>query len=110
MFAWWLKEAIEEHVPGPHVMTLSTTEADGRPSSRVLICKNVSKDGQWYLAPAADSLKGHQDGHPHAPLTFHWPRIGRQVRIRGTVAPAEADAADSLVPPVTEVEGVVSAV
>ncbi|MFK0259537.1 pyridoxamine 5'-phosphate oxidase family protein [Streptomyces sp. NPDC090445] len=96
MFVRWLTEAVEQQVPGPHVMTLFTTEADGPASSRVLICKDVSQDGQWYFAAVADSLKGHQPDGSHATLTFHWPRIGRQIRVRGTVAPAapEVVAAD----------------
>ncbi|MDF5758000.1 pyridoxal 5'-phosphate synthase [Spongiactinospora sp. TRM90649] len=99
LFLWWLREAVETGVLGPHAMTLSTADAEGRPASRVLICKDVGDDGRWYFASSANSLKGrHLAVNPSAALTFYWPALGRQIRIRGSVAPAgeTASAADFL--------------
>ena len=65
----------------------------------MLICKDVDGTGRWYFASSADSVKGRElAASPHAALSFYWPQQGRQVSIRGTVAPAgaEASAADFL--------------
>ncbi len=99
MFLSWLGDAIAEKVLGPHIMTLATADAAGHVSSRALICKDVDEAGRWYFASSADSVKGRDlAASPHAALSFYWPQQGRQVRVRGTVAPAgaEASAADFL--------------
>jgi pyridoxamine 5'-phosphate oxidase len=99
LFVEWLTSAIEGGVPEPHAMTLSTADEDGRPSARVLICKDVDVSGNWYFASSASSRKGYElEANPHAALTFYWPQHGRQIRVRGAVTPtgAERSAADFL--------------
>lgn len=93
LFARWLATAIEQHVPEPHAMTVSTADDSGQPSSRVLTCKDVAQAGRWSFASGASSRKGRDLAvNPRAALLFYWPQQGRQVRVRGTVAPAPAAA------------------
>ena len=99
LFVQWLATAIGGQVPEPHAMTLSTVDQQRRPSSRVLVCRDVDAAGSWYFASTAASRKGRElSGNPHAALTFYWSQQGRQIRLRGTVAPAGAErsAADFL--------------
>ncbi|MET9100962.1 pyridoxine/pyridoxamine 5'-phosphate oxidase [Streptomyces antibioticus] len=98
LFLSWLREAVTAGVPDAHAMTLSTVGEDGGPDARVLILKNVDADG-WQFAVHAGSPKGRQLAvRPSAALTFYWPVLGRQVRVRGAVEPASPDqsAADLL--------------
>ncbi|GAA2095273.1 pyridoxal 5'-phosphate synthase [Kitasatospora saccharophila] len=98
LFVDWLTGAVDDGVREPHAMTLSTVGADGRPSARVLLLKNVDRHG-WQFAAGAASPKGRDlAANPVAALSFHWPQQARQVRITGTVAPepAERSAADFL--------------
>ncbi|GHE93485.1 pyridoxine/pyridoxamine 5'-phosphate oxidase [Streptomyces fumanus] len=98
LFLEWLRAAVAAGVPDPHAMTLSTVGEDGGPDARVLILKNVDGGG-WQFAAHAGSPKGRQlAARPRAALTFYWPLLGRQVRLRGTVEPAspEESAADLL--------------
>lgn len=98
LFVPWLREAIEVGVTEPHVMTLSTVDADGRPNARVLILKGVDGDA-WHFATTAVSAKGRElETNASAALTFYWPRLGRQVRVVGRVETAtpEESAADFL--------------
>ncbi|MFS2221727.1 pyridoxal 5'-phosphate synthase [Pantoea sp. B65] len=83
LFAEWLRMAIDAGIREPHAMTLSTVDADGRPDARILILKDVDEHG-WHFAIARNSPKGQQLAHsPQVALTFYWPLLGRQVRIRG---------------------------
>jgi pyridoxamine 5'-phosphate oxidase len=98
LFTEWLLTAVRHGVREPHAMTLSTTGADGNPSARVLICKNVSTAG-WQFAADARSRKGRElTARPAAALTFYWSPLARQVRISGTIEAAgeEESAADFL--------------
>jgi pyridoxamine 5'-phosphate oxidase len=93
LFLDWLIEAIDAGVPEPHAMTLSTVDADGRPSSRVLILKGVD-DGRWRFATSRTSRKGRElAANPWAAANFHWKEQGRQVRLRGRVMDAGPDEA-----------------
>jgi pyridoxamine 5'-phosphate oxidase len=88
LFLRWLAEAIDAEVPEPHAMTLSTVDRDGRPNSRVLILKGLS-DGRWEFASSRASRKGTElSANGWAALSFYWPALGRQVRLRGRVIEA----------------------
>lgn len=96
LFVQWLREAVDDGVIEPHAMTLSTNDVTGRPDARTLILKDLGDD-QWWFATDAHSTKGIQLADcPWAALTFYWPAVGRQVRVRGTVTPGspELSAAD----------------
>ncbi|KAI8908848.1 Pyridoxine/pyridoxamine 5'-phosphate oxidase [Powellomyces hirtus] len=98
LFKAWLNTAIEHGIPEPHAMTLSTCDKDNRPDARVLILKDLDEVG-WWFATSSASAKGQQlADHASGALTFYWPALGRQVRVRGNVvrAPAAASAADFL--------------
>ena len=99
LFVQWLLAAVDDGLPEPHAMTLATADAQGQPSARVLICKDVEPDGRWCFASSATSPKGRAlTENPQAALAFYWPGHGRQIRITGPVAPvpAERSAADFL--------------
>jgi len=101
LFVAWLTAAVAAGVPEPHAMTLSTIGEDGAPSARVLILKNVDEHG-WQFAVHAASPKGRDlTRQPAAALTFYWPAVARQIRVRGPVTAETADrsAADFLARP-----------
>ena len=89
LFVSWLGEAVDAQVVEPHVMTLSTVDAHGRPDGRVVILRDVSDEG-WQFTASATGVKGAQlAANPQAALSFYWREQGRQVRLRGQVAAAE---------------------
>ncbi|MCS7483321.1 pyridoxal 5'-phosphate synthase [Umezawaea endophytica] len=91
LFEDWLRDAVDAGVIEPHAMTLSTVDPAGRPSARVLILKNLS-GGLWQFASGSASRKGKELADtPWAALTFYWPVLGRQVRVRGAVVVANAE-------------------
>jgi pyridoxamine 5'-phosphate oxidase len=84
-FLVWLQDAVAAGIREPHAMTLSTVDAEGRPDARVLILKDLDERG-WHFATSRLSPKGRQlTSKAEAALTFYWPWLGRQIRIRGTV-------------------------
>jgi pyridoxamine 5'-phosphate oxidase len=98
LFVSWLEEAIDAKVVEPHVMTLSTVDAEGHPDARVLILRNVSDEG-WQFTASATGAKGTQlAANAQAALSFYWREQGRQIRVRGRVAAAgpSTSAADFL--------------
>jgi pyridoxamine 5'-phosphate oxidase len=96
LFRQWLAEALDAGVPQPNACSLATGDAQGRPSSRMLILKDIDADG-WHFATSRESRKGQElAANPRAALNFFWQPQGRQVRVAGDVVElsAEASAAD----------------
>ena len=94
-FQAWMDEAFAAKVPEPNAMTLATADADGRPSTRIVLIKGFDAQGiVWFTN--YDSRKGRELAErPFAALQFHWVELERVVRIEGTVervAEAESDA------------------
>ena len=94
-FEAWLQQAIAARVPEPNAMTLATVGADGRPSTRIVLLKDVDGRGLvWYSN--FNSRKGQElADNPMAALQFHWVELERVVRVEGRVervSDAEADA------------------
>lgn len=94
-FQDWLSQAVHAGVAQPEAMCLATAGADGRPSCRVVLLKQVDQAGFVFFTNTR-SRKGDQLAHnAHAALCFFWEPLGRQVRVEGAVEPvsdAEADA------------------
>lgn len=94
-FSKWFGEAILAQVPEANAMSVSTVGANGRPSSRILLIKDVDQRGfTWFTN--YQSRKGHELAQtPYAALLFYWIELERQVRIEGRVeriSDAENDA------------------
>jgi pyridoxamine 5'-phosphate oxidase len=84
-FKYWLNDAITAGVEEPTAMTLSTATADGKPSSRMVLLKNLDEDGFTFFTNY-DSKKGIQiASNPFGSMLFFWPGLERQVRIEGRI-------------------------
>ncbi|WP_036897967.1 pyridoxamine 5'-phosphate oxidase [Propionibacterium sp. oral taxon 192] len=95
MFEKWFTQAEKAKVPEPNAMTLATVGADGRPSTRVVLIKDIDERGVVFYTNY-NSRKGQElAANPMAALQFHWVELERVVRIEGRVekvSPEESDA------------------
>lgn len=90
-FLAWFEQALAAEVIEPNAMTLSTVSADGKPSSRMVLLKDVGDDGFSFFTNY-QSRKGMElAGNSNACLLFFWPELQRQVRIEGRVAKLSDD-------------------
>jgi pyridoxamine 5'-phosphate oxidase len=81
----WVDEAIAGEVREPTAMAISTVSADGKPSSRIVLLKELSEKGLVFFTNY-DSQKGKDLlNNPSAALLFFWSELQRQVRIEGKV-------------------------
>lgn len=79
----------------PNAMTVASVAADGRPSLRVVLLKDVDDRG-FVFYTNLKSRKGLELlAHPHAALCFHWPVLEQQVRVEGRVEQVGDDEADA---------------
>lgn len=92
-FRRWLRDAERAGAPLPEAMALATATPEGVPSLRLVLLKQVDRDGFVFFTDAR-SRKGRElRANPRAAATFHWNTMGRQVRVEGRVVELpEADA------------------
>lgn len=82
-FEDWLKQAQVAHLKEPNAMTLATVSADGKPSARIVLLKEVSDLGFVFFTNYS-SRKGEElKTNPFCALTFYWAELERQVRVEG---------------------------
>jgi pyridoxamine 5'-phosphate oxidase len=96
--AMWLQQAISARAqPNPNAMVLATVNAQGAPSARVVLCKEIHPEGGYitfftnYLSRKGSELAAN----PRVAAVMHWDTMHRQVRFEGVVTRttgAESDA------------------
>jgi pyridoxamine 5'-phosphate oxidase len=96
--AEWLAEATRLAAqPNPNSMVVATTTPDGRPSARVVLCKEiVPKPGVVVFYTNYLSHKGREiAANPRVAVVMHWDHLHRQVRVEGVVEKLPAAESDA---------------
>lgn len=84
-FRRWFDDAVRAGVTEPNAMVLATSDADGIPSSRTVLCKGFDERGLVFFTNYT-SPKSHDMMVTNvAAATFPWLQQQRQVNVRGTV-------------------------
>ena len=83
LFRAWFDEAVDAKLPEPYAMSLATCGADGHPSVRIVLMRELTDQGVVFYTNY-DSAKG-QDlaDNPNAEVLFFWQGLERQVRLSG---------------------------
>ena len=85
LFRRWFDAATAAGTLEPEAVALATATPDGRPSARMVLAKGVDERGFAFYTNYG-SRKGEElEANPRAALLFHWPALGRQVRVEGPI-------------------------
>jgi len=84
-FREWFREAEQAGVEVPEAMTLATASADGIPSARMVLLKDVDEEGFVFYSGYGSRKAGELEQNPRAALVFYWRQLGKQVRVEGQV-------------------------
>lgn len=94
LFAAWFEEARRTESDAT-AMSVATVDETGLPNVRMVLMKGFDDRG-FVFYTNSESQKGRELAHdPKAAIVFHWPKLNRQVRLRGTVTLVDADEADA---------------
>lgn len=95
LFDTWFKQAEKTESDYPNTMCLSTVDARGYPSSRMVLMKDYSNKGITFYTNF-ESHKGRDIlATGRAALCFHWKTQNRQVRFEGAVVTVDNKEADA---------------
>lgn len=82
-FRRWFAAAQVADLKEPNAMSLATVAADGRPSNRVVLLKEVSEEG-FVFYTSYMSRKGKElAANRYCAAVFLWTELERQVRVEG---------------------------
>lgn len=84
-FQEWFKDAIDAKLPLPEAMNLATATPEGRPSSRMVLLKQVDDEGFVFFTNYHSAKAQQLECNPYAALVFYWSQLDRQVRVEGKV-------------------------
>ena len=84
-FQAWFDDARAANLPLPEAMNLATATPEGRPSSRVVLLKQVDENGFVFFTNYHSAKAQELESNPYASLVFYWVQLERQVRIEGKV-------------------------
>jgi pyridoxamine 5'-phosphate oxidase len=76
-------------------VALASADAEGRPSVRFVLLKEVDSRGFVFYTNLGSRKARELRENPRAALAFHWSSTGEQVRVEGSVERASEQAADA---------------
>lgn len=91
----WLRAAAAAGEPEANATALATVGADGRPSVRFVLLKDVTEDGLTFFTNYGSRKAQELDAFPHAALAFWWPSVERQARVEGSVERLSRDGSEA---------------
>jgi pyridoxamine 5'-phosphate oxidase len=83
-FESWLKQAIECELNDPTAMCVATVDENGQPSQRIVLLKDLSKDGFVFYTNLGSRKALELAQNSKVCLHFPWHCIERQVIVYGT--------------------------
>lgn len=89
LFTRWFEEARQQSAFEPEAAALATATPEGVPSARMVLVRDIDERGLTFFTNYASRKGGELEANPQAALVFHWPEIGRQVRVEGAVSRLE---------------------
>lgn len=94
-FRNWFEEAISSGITEPNAMTVASSTAEGKPSARVVLLKEMNDNGFIFFTNY-NSRKGHElITNPFVAVVFDWHDIERQVRIEGIIEKVDENESDA---------------
>lgn len=90
-FQLWFDEAVAAKLPMPEAMNLATVTPDCRPTSRMVLLKQVDGYGFVFFTNYESAKARQLEINPYAALVFYWPQFERQVRVEGKVTRTSAE-------------------
>ena len=84
-FQLWINDAIELKQKEPNAFVLSTINAEGAPSSRVVLVKEIDPNGIIFYTNYESDKAVQMSQIPSVAANFNWLDLQRQIRIEGSV-------------------------
>ena len=94
LFGNWYELAGISGVEEPEAMALATADDQGRPSVRMVLFKDISRNGLVFFTNYGSRKAIQIKANACASVLFYWPGLFRQIRIEGKIRKTSAKVSD----------------
>lgn len=91
----WLQDAAGLGLENPTAVALSTADATGAPSSRIVLIRGFDDEGFRFFTNYESRKAQDLSVNPRAALLFYWDALGRQIRVHGGVSRTAVEESDA---------------
>lgn len=91
----WLQQAIAAEITEVQAMTISTANASGRVSSRIVYLREFDQHGFCFYTNYLSEKGKAIEENPHAAVCIFWKELERQIRIEGKIEKVDAAQSDA---------------
>ena len=85
LFDQWFGEARQSEINDPDAIALASVEADGMPSVRMVLLKEILPEGFVFYTNYTSRKSGELLATGKAAFVIHWKSLRRQIRVIGSV-------------------------
>ena len=85
LFNQWFAEAQQSEINDPDAIALATLDADGMPSVRMVLLKEILPEGFVFYTNYTSRKSGELMATGKAAFVIHWKSLRRQIRVTGSV-------------------------
>jgi pyridoxamine 5'-phosphate oxidase len=89
LFRSWLDDARAAEGLNAEAFAVATATPAGEPSVRMVLMKAADEAGIVFFTNYSSRKARELEENPRAAVLFHWPALGRQVRVEGAVTRVE---------------------
>jgi pyridoxamine 5'-phosphate oxidase len=95
LFRRWYEEAERAGIRLPNAMALATASADGRPSIRHVLLRDIEDDGFTFYTNRGSRKGSELASNPRAAFSIYWRELDRQISVTGDVTTVSEEASDA---------------
>ena len=81
----WLSAAVTANVPEPYAMALATATARGHPASRIVLLRDISREGLTFYTNYRSRKGLDLAENPRGAVSIFWAPLQRQIRAEGGI-------------------------
>jgi pyridoxamine 5'-phosphate oxidase len=95
LFRRWYKDAERAGIHLPNAMALATAAADGRPSIRHVLLRDIQDRGFVFYTNHGSRKGSELAGNPRAAFSIYWRELDRQISVTGDVSRVRDEESDA---------------
>ena len=95
LFRRWYEEAERAGIRLPNAMALATASADGRPSIRHVLLRDIEDDGFTFYTNRGSRKGSELAENPRAAFSIYWRELDRQISVTGDVTVVSEETSDA---------------
>lgn len=93
-YAIWFEEAVNSQILDPYAMNISTANAKGKISSRIVYLRDVINEGIVFYTNYNSQKGKNITENPQGSALVFWPELERQIRFEGKIEKVAAEVSD----------------